>query len=83
MSIGQLAVASPKQTASPVILFRAVPRDVGWHLQMPGQGDNEPLLICSLKAAHENFTAVKQSVAREGRFTQRTSINESHEPSSE
>jgi hypothetical protein len=46
-SIGQLAVASPTQTASPVVLFRAVPHDAGWNLQMPGQRDNKPLLICS------------------------------------
>jgi hypothetical protein len=43
MSIGQLAVASPTQTASPVVLFRAVPHDAGWNLQR----DNKPLLICS------------------------------------
>ena len=47
MSIGQLAVASPTQTASPVALFRAVPHDAGWNLQMPGQRDNKPLLIWS------------------------------------
>jgi hypothetical protein len=47
MSIGQLAVASPTQTARPVVLFRAVPHDVGWNLQTPGQRDDKPLLICS------------------------------------
>jgi hypothetical protein len=46
MSIGQLAVASSTQTASPVVLFRAVPHDAGWNLQMQEQRDNEPLLIC-------------------------------------
>jgi hypothetical protein len=47
MSIRQLAVASSTQTASPVVLFRAVPRDAGWNLQMQEQRDNKPLLICS------------------------------------
>jgi len=47
MSIGQLAVASPTQSASPVVLFRAVPHDAGWNLQMPKQRDNKALLICS------------------------------------
>ena len=83
MSIGQLAVASPTQTASSVVLFRAVEHGAGWNLQLPGQRDNKPLLIYSWPAAHENFTAVKQSVIRKGRFTQRTSINESHKLSSE
>jgi hypothetical protein len=47
MSIGQLAVVSPMQTASPVVLFQAVPHDAGWNLQMPGKRDNELLRICS------------------------------------
>jgi hypothetical protein len=47
MSIGQLAVASPTQTANPVVLFRVVPHDAGLNLQMAGRRDNKPLLICS------------------------------------
>jgi hypothetical protein len=47
MSIGQLAVASPTQTASPVVLFRAVPNKRRQDLQTPGKRDDKPLLICS------------------------------------
>jgi len=47
MSIGQLAVASPTRPLAQSFysgLFRV---DAGWNLQMPGQCDNKPLLICS------------------------------------
>ena len=83
MSIGQLTVASPTQTASPVVLFRAVPQDAGLNLQTPGQRDDKPPADLELKGRSRKVYSLPTEHESKGRFTQRTSINESHEPPSE
>jgi hypothetical protein len=76
-----LAVASPTQTASPVVLFRLFrmtlePADAGIARQ-------QAVADLQLTGRSRKFYSLPTEHESKGRFTQRTSINESHEPPSE
>jgi len=45
--ISELAAALPTQTASPIVLFRAIPNKRRQDLQTPGERDDKPLQICN------------------------------------